>query len=296
MTKVDSPKNSEVLSSAIDHRTWRELRIESECRDDAGSLRGAVFYGSGVGIWNRERQFEVPRETLLSLLAEIQRSEFLSLPESHGGKNDPAPQESARLGLEMICRVRLVLDDLDRQSFQLSEGRQSAELKALAEKLIAVGAARGPKGVGASSLEEGLDLLARGELAPEALTFQFHRQPEDPKVLLGGWILRIEHGKAQLSRMSKIDGWTTPQRFPFSSMEVGFLALHLASARLGELPSNLYSTWYQDLEVRVLNHRKTLQARRFSGVDETTHGERQERYDQLVSAIEALAQRAPEAE
>lgn len=61
-----------------------------------------------------------------------------------------------------------------------------------------------------------------------------------------------------------------------------------------ELPVNLYSPRYQDLEIRVLNRRVLLQARRFAGLTPETHGEKQARFDALVAAIEAVRNRVEE--
>jgi hypothetical protein len=187
--------------------------------------------------------------------------------------------------------VRAALDGVEKQSYQLSKGRQSAELRELAERILAVGADLGPSGVAASSLEEGLGKIARGELAPEALTLQLQRQAEDPRSAEGGWILRIEDGKAQLSFSSPETGWTPPRRTRLSPGEAAGLARALLEARPEDLPANLYSSWYEDLEIRVLNRGKSLQARRFANVTPETHGEKQERFDRLVAALEELEKR-----
>lgn len=273
------------LDAALARGSWRELRIESECRDDAGDLRSAELFGTGVGIWNRERQFAVPRERLLGVLEAARRAGFGAMPESFGGKGAP------KMRLEMICRVQIALDGEEKQSYQLSEGRQSPELEELAGRILAVAAELGPSGVAASSLDDGLDKIARGELAPEALTLQLQRQAEDPEAAEGGWILRIEDGGAQVSFYTPAGGWTEPRYVRLSPEEAAGLARQLAAARPEDLPGNLYSTWYQDLEIRVLNRRKALQARRFASLTPETHGERQKRFDRIIAALEALQER-----
>jgi hypothetical protein len=198
-------------------------------------------------------------------------------------------EEEEDWGLQMVCRVSLALDGAKKQSFQLSEGERSARLRKLAEKILAAGAELGPSGVAAGSLEDGLDKIARGELAPEALTLQLHRQPEDPKAAEGGWILRIEDGNAQLSLSSSAQtAWTEPRRVRLPRERVTDLVRRLAAVRPGELPVNLYSSWYEDLEIRVLNRKATLQARRFANLTPETHGEDQKRYEQLIAALEEL--------
>ena len=277
---------SRALDAALARGTWEDVRIDAECQDEDFRLQSVKLFGTGVGIWNGERQFAVPRERLLGALEALRKAGFGSMRESHGGRDDPG-----EMGLELICRVRAALDGAEKQSYQLSKGRQSAELRELAERILAMGEDLGPSGVAASSLEEGLDKIARGELAPEALTLQLQRQADDPRSTEGGWILRIEDGKAQLSFTSPETGWTEPRRTRLSPEDAAGLARDLLAARPEDLPANLYSSWYQDLEIRVLNHKRTLQARRFAGVTPETHGEKQERFDRLVAALEDLEKR-----
>ncbi len=277
---------SRTLDAALARGTWEDLRVDAECQDEDFRLQAVKLFGTGVGIWNDERQFAVPRERLLGVLEALRRAGFGSMRESHGGRDD-----AGKMGLELICRVRVVLDGVEKQSYQLAKGRQSAELRELAEQILAVGEDLGPSGVAAASLEEGLDKVARGELAPEALTLQLQRQAEDPRSPEGGWILRIEDGKAQLTFSSPETGWTDPRRVRLSRDDLAGLARAVLEARPEDLPGNLYSSWYQDLEIRVLNHKRSLQARRFAGVTPETHGEKQERFDRLVAALEDLEKR-----
>lgn len=277
------------LDAALARKSWDDLRLDSECRNEEGTFRTTRLFGTGVGIWNHERQFTVSRERLLGLLEAVRRSRFSAMPESFGGDEKPGTWK-----LQMICRVRVTLDGVEQQTFQLSEGRQSAELKQLAEQILAVGAELGPSGVAAGSLEDGLWKIYRGELAPEALTLQLLRQAEDPNAREGNWILRIEDGMARLSLPSPETAWTVPRQVRLSREQATTLAGQLAAAQPDDLPVNLYSTWYQDLEIRVLNQKKTLQARRFANLTPETHGAKQKRFEELISAIEALQQKVVE--
>lgn len=274
------------LDAALASGSWTDLQIDSECQDEDFRLESVRLYGTGAGIWNGERQFAVPRERLLGALEALRRAGFGSMRETHGGREDPGA-----IGLELVCRVRVVLDGVEKQSYQLSKGRQSAELRQLAEQILGVGRELGPSGVAAASLEDGLGKLARGELAPEALTLQLQRQAEDPRSPEGGWILRVEGGKGQVSLHSPETGWTEPRRTRLSAEDVAALARVLLEARPEDMPVNLYSSWYQDLEIRVMNRKTSLQARRFANLTPETHGEKQERYDRLVAALEELEKR-----
>lgn len=286
-----SPSISRALDAALARQGWDDLRIESECLDAAGRLRFATLHGSGVGIWNRDHQFTVPRERLLALLEELDRAGFGALREIHGGKDDPAPAAPARWAPRMTCRVFLALDGVEKQSYQLAEGRQSAELKALAEKVLAVAEELGPGGVTAASLEDGFAKIARGELAPEALQLQLQRQPENPRAAEEGWMLRVRGDEAEVSRFTQAEGWSEPRIFQLSRAEIAGLGRRLAEAGLEEMPANLHAPAFYDFEVEVLNHKRSLQARGFTGVTPETHGEKQKRFDQLLAALEDLRKR-----
>jgi hypothetical protein len=282
---------SRALDTALERRGWEELRIESECLDAASRLRFAILHGSGVGIWNRDQQFTLPRERLLALLEELDRAGFGALREIHGGKDDPAPGAPARWAPRMTCRVLLVLDGVEKQSYQLAEGRQSAELKELAEKVLAVAEELGPGGVTAASLDDGLAKIARGELAPETLALQLQRQTENPNAPEGGWMLRVRGNRAEVSRFTPAAGWSEPRRFQLSRAEVADLGRRLAEAHLEEMPANLHAPAYYDFEVQVLDRKRSLQARGFTGVTPETHGEKQKRFDRLLAALEDLRKR-----
>lgn len=292
---VPSPSADDPVARALDasleRRGWDELKIESECLSDAGELRFATLYGSGVGIWNRDRQFTVPRERLIGLLEDLDRAGFGSMREIHGGKDDPAPATPVRWAPRMTCRVQLALDGTEKQSYQLAEGRQSAELKALAEKVIALAAELGPGGVTAANLDDGLVKVARGELAPETFALQLQRQTENPNAPEGGWMLRVRGDRAEVSRFTPAEGWSEPRRFQLSRTEIADLGRRLAEASLDGMPVNLYAPAYYDFEVQVLNRKRSLQARGFANVTPETHGEKQKRFDQVLAALEALRKR-----
>ncbi|HBL28279.1 MAG TPA: hypothetical protein DD490_15700 [Acidobacteria bacterium] len=280
---------SRALETALARGAWQDLRIEAECRDEEVlRLRSLLLLGGGVGIWNQERQLAVPRERLLAALALLHDAGFAALRESYGGKGTG---RGPAWGVEMICRVRAVLDGEVWQSVQLSQGEQSAGLKQLAQSLLALGKELAPAGVSAASLDDGLAKIARGELAPETLTLQLLRQDEDPAVLEGGWILRIEGGWGQVSHQSAATAWTTPRRILLPREEIATLAGRLAAAQVEELPANLYSSWYQDVEIRVLNRRRSLLARRFAGLTPESLGASQVRFNEITALLEAVQKR-----
>src|SRR5687767_6119984 len=72
------------LAQALERRSWSDLRIDTECRTEAG-FRSARVFTSGVGIWNRERQLTLSREQVLALLQDFQAAGFPKMEETYGG-------------------------------------------------------------------------------------------------------------------------------------------------------------------------------------------------------------------
>jgi len=266
------------LREVLARRAWNDLRLDADCRTPDG-YRYSTLFASGVGIWNRERQLTLAREQVLSLLEELATEGFSRLREVYG----EAQEKDAEVLL--TCRVRLELNGIDKEVLQLSKGQQSAALKRIADRVLAVAAAAGRAGKGAPSLTAGLDGIARGELAPELLSLQVVRQPDASAGAGEGWTLNLSGLRASLERAA---GGEEPRRLPLQPSAVAALAGQLAAARLEELPANLWAPDYTDLSVVVLNHRRVLQARRFAGLTSESLGERQQRFDRLWEVLDEL--------
>jgi hypothetical protein len=267
------------LGEALNRRDWNDLRIDTECRTEEG-LRSATVFGSGVGIWNRERQLVLPRESVLALLRELAASGFPRMPETYGeGEGE----------VELICRIRLDLDGASKQVHQLAEGPQSPALKRLTGRILEAAEKAGRSGPGASSLTDGLEKIARGELAPELLMVYVVRQSEAPGAV-AGWELGLEGSKASLLRYPLAED-AQPATLHLEAGQIADLAADLAAARLEELPVNLWAPEYTDLTVTVLNRKRSFQARQFAGMTPTTHGEAQQRFERLWEALDALNRR-----
>ena len=263
------------LGAAVQRQTWNDLRLDTECRTEEG-LRSATIYGSGVGVWDRAQQLAMTRQEVLALLRELAAAGFPHLRETYGEGEDE---------VELICRVRLDLDGVTKQVHQLSTGPQSPELKRLAERILERAEEAGRAGPGASSLTDGLEKIARGELAAELLAIHVLRQAEAPGSPQG-WDLTLEGGKLVVRRLPATDEEPRPVRL--APAEVAGIAGQLAAARLEELPVNLWAPEYTDFEIRVLDRRRSLQARRFAGMTPATHGELQQRFDRLWETIAGL--------
>ena len=264
------------LDHALQRQTWTDLRIDAECRRE-DELRSAVVFGSGVGIWNRERQLVLPREKVVSLLRDFKAAGFPRLHETYGEGEEE---------VQLVCRVRLALDGLARQVIQLATGPQSPELARLAGRILEMAEEAGRSGTEASSLTDGLEKIARGELSPELLAIHVLRQSEPPGAETG-WNLSLEGGELSVRRFPSPAN-EGPRRSRLPAAELAELAGRLAAARLEELPVNLWAPEYTDLEIRVLGRGRALQARQFAGMTPATHGELQQRFDRLWETLQAL--------
>jgi hypothetical protein len=273
------------LAQALERRAWNDLRLDTECRTDAG-FRSARVFTSGVGIWNRERQLELSRKEVLALLERFQAAGFPRMEETYGGNN---AEPDDRAALELICRVRLELDGAVKQAVQLSKGKTSPELMALAGHILKVAEEAARSGPTAASLTQGLEKISRGELAPELLSLHVVRQSEAPGARQG-WQLDLEGDRATLGSNPVREG-EEPRTVQLTPAEISDLAGRLAAARWEELPVNLWAPEYTDLQIEVLKGRRSLQARQFAEMTPATHGEAQQRFDRAWEAVEALRRR-----
>lgn len=287
--RADAPDPS--LAQALERAVsdgWQHLRIEAECRVEGRMPRVEVF-GNGVGIWNEEKQFTLSREAVRSLLLAFREAGFGSMRTSYGGKRDPVTPEKAPPRL--TCRVGLSLDGATRQVVQLQGGRQSEELRRLAERILDACREPAAAGIGAADLDDALSKVAAGVLAPEALRVLVSRRFETRPGEDGarGWVLRVEARTASLQSQGASGQDLAEVRL--DDRELSGLARLLREGGMADLPINLYAEEYTDLVVKVLDREKRVQARRFAGMTRTTHGLAQGRFDRILEALGDRRQR-----
>lgn len=281
--------------------SWRLL---VECRRD-GQLPSLVVHGRGLGIWDGRRQFELSPGALRSLLVALRDGGLAEMAPSYGGRPAPAraPNPEDLSAIQVTCRIQFTLLELTKQVVQLEEGEQSPELARLADALYTIAVPAANTGIEAASLEDGLAKIARGELAPETLSAMLHRKPE---LLTGtgensGFLLRIEGRTATVQGFTSGAGYGPARELELAEGELGELAAVLGAHRPSRLPGNLWAPDYNDLSLAVLNHRVALQARRFTGMTPTTHGEAQADFDAIAETLARLHEKvlrdgAPDAE
>lgn len=291
---VNEPSPSPALARALERALaegWQELHIETECRNDAGRLERAEIFASGIGIWNREAQFQLTRTQIEDRLEAFRGSGFTDWPVVFGGKSPPMLQDTEQnQPPRVVCRVVLELDGVGKQVSQYQKGPQSAELRQLAFGILEACQGPGQSGVRATSLNDGLERVAAGDLAPE--TFQvIASRPRPPGEKAGegdSWLLRIDRGAASLRPRTPEGGSDDMRVLELGEQTLARLAGQLRKADLAGLPSNLYAERYTDVLVRVLDHRVQIQARRFAGMTNETHGDQQKRFDEALEALQAL--------
>lgn len=284
------PAVAAALARALD-QGWGELHLTVECQRAEGGFEAVEVFGSGVGIWDGKRQFELHRDQVAALLAALRDAEFGALREVYGGRDDPrVPPRDEAAALRVTCRIVLRLDGVARQSAQLDRGRQSEELRELAHRLLDLCRAPAATGVTAADLAAGLGKVAAGELAPESLELLVHRRPEQggPGA---GWLLRLAGRRATSREIEDGGGFGDPVRLDLAQDELAALARLLVDQGVADLPINLYADHYTDLVVKVLDREARIQARRFAGMTPATHGAKQERFDRIWHELAQLHRR-----
>ncbi len=272
--------------TALDHALtsgWKQLQMLAECQTEHGWTSVEVF-GSGVGIWNGAKQFQLTPAQVQSLLTEFQTAGFARMPELFGGSPKPPSSGSA---MRILCRASLTVDGVSKQSAQLDRGEQSAALKGLAHRLFELVAEPARSGIGVTDLQDGLTKLASGELAPEVLSLMLNRKPEGDADAEGS-LLVVAGREAQARKLGAASELRT---LALASGDWTQLATFLAQQELTALPVNLYAEDYTDFSVTVLNQEKKVQARQFAGMSPTQHGAAQAHFNAVIQELDKLYDR-----
>lgn len=283
------------IEKAISDPSSREsMRLFTECLLDSG-MRTLAVYGDGTGIWDSQRQFKIAPDQMESLLQSLDQAKFAAMAEVYGGpehKETEAPPKKPpqQFVVQVTCRMELDLAAHSKQVFQRAKGKQNKEFRKLAEGFFQLCEPLAKQGVGASSLSDGLNKLARKKLSPHSWQLMIHRQPSERSAVQGhlGFLLRIAGDTVTSQSYDPASGYTDPLRLKLSESEFEALAKRLAELDPGRLPANLYASDYTDLNIRLLNQRVAVQARQFSGMNASTHGERQKSFDGIYEVLRQL--------
>jgi hypothetical protein len=274
----------EELSAALgqaERKPGSPFRLQVNCTDQKGS-RSFILFPGGVTIWNGRSQVMLPVAAQTGLLTTLLERGFPEFAAIYGGQKRPG-EAAARVS----CRIGIELEPWQKSSEQRSGGEQSAQLAGLAAALLDQVEPFAGNGVIPVSLQDGLDKLAGGQLAPQSLRLRFVDVPTRSYVQPGS-VLRLRGGKASRQTYSpgRADGEKTLQ--PLQQEQFLELILALQAAQLDSLPGKLWSEDQLELEVQVLAFRKTILARPFKRLDRAALEPEQQRFDTLLPSLREM--------
>jgi hypothetical protein len=278
------PATPEELSAALGQAVkapGSSFHLQVNCNDQKG-IRSFNLFPGGVTIWNGRSQVMLPAAAQTALLNTLLEQGFPQFEAIYGGKKRPG-QAAARI----TCRIGLELEPWQKSSEQRSGGEQSAQMTGLASALLDQVEAFAEKGVTPASLQDGLDKLADGQLAPQSLRLRFLDLPTRSYVQPGS-VLRLRGGK--VSRQTYSPGRAVGQQAwePLDQEQFLQLVSAFQSAQLDSLPGNLWSEDQLELEVQVLAFKKTILARPFTRLDRAALEAEQQRFETLLPILREL--------
>lgn len=247
-----------------------------------------TVYGSGVGTWNHEKQFQLKAAGFKEMLRLLGKFGYFDMPENP--KTVPEPGKVPH-GPRIMRAVAVRVGDLQRNVVQSDRVYTLPALDALAGEMFAACEKAAAKGIIAGSLRDGLAKVAKGTLAPEVLSIVMNLPPraaregvpEAPGVVvsLDGSVLTWT---AQMPGQSP----ATPVRLAIAAKRLRALAELLGERGFAKLPGNLYRDRYVDVRVAVLDRAQAIQARAFAGLDPTTHAAEQKALEDVIDAVMTL--------
>ena len=255
------------------------LSMQVQCTDDKG-IRSMVLYPSGVVIWNHKRQARIGSGDRVALLHLLLNADFPSFKDHYGGKPEA---EKTGAPIIVLCSIDVQANGVAKSSYQDLNGERSETFMTLAGSLLNRVEPLAAKGVGATSLADGLAKLASGDLAPEAFTLRLLHMPADDSRL--GVILEVASG--QFSRRDYRPGVKVGEpryaALTKSNFKVLLAAIH--SADLLNLPKNLPAADIYQLNVRVLQHEHSVRARPNNQVPSTELNQASARLERLADKL-----------
>lgn len=288
------PAGADELGSQLKQRVTEVLagtRPLSEVRlDVVWASRGRnslTVYGSGVGVWNQEKQFKLSSRQHKKLLERLVERDYFAMPERP--KPTAAPERVPQ-GPRVLRSVTLRVGDLERSVLQTDRVPALAVLESLVGELFDLCESEAGKGFGAASLADGLSKVAKGELAPETLRATLNLPPiaaSGAQPAQAGVIVTVEGGVLTWTSLVT-GGLPASVRSTPSAERVRALADVLSKQGFSAFPVNLYRARYVDVGVTVLNRSHSVMARPFAGLDPGKHAAQQEAMEKVIDAVLAL--------
>ena len=284
-----------------------DVRIDASWRRGTEILECRV-YGTGVGIWRDETQFSLTREQVAGILKELEKARFGAMPkffgnpEGEGEEDEDRDKESGKkreketerekekVYLRGSLFVRVASDS--KRVAQYMEGDQEKPFAALVARILDIAEKAAAGGHGAASLPEGLAAVADGKLAPETLQVMVQRRAggSAARASSAHWLLRID-GRRVLDRSWTADGSESTKLLVLPEADFKKLVTLFKDSDLAGMPRNLYSADNVRIDLRVLDRRADLSARRYAGKTSQSLGAKQEAFDRVDAALVALHDR-----
>jgi hypothetical protein len=280
------------LTAALDARisgkaSLDDVRIDASWSRD-GRVSSVRVYGNGVVICDGKLQFKVKKSDVVALLVTLRKAHFGAMPEHFGEGEEDEEHEGPRLR----GRVSVRAGGIFKSVLQLVDGEQSAELEALARKILETCKGAAQKGTGAESIADGLQKLTTGGLAPEALEIRFQRRVKASGESAGeAWILELEGRRVTDSLMPPGKMPPPARQLVLSDADFQSLTKLLADAGVGQIPINVYTSEYTDLMISLLSRTRFISGRKFLNMTPETQGEKQKAFDRIDEAMRALHDR-----
>ena len=268
------------------------LRIVIEGRLGQG-LHRLTIYGRGIGIWNGKRQFALESKKVREAVDLLLEAKFTRMPERFAFKEE---KDERPMPVELVRVVTVTVAGISKTVLQDDRGPLSKTFESLVEDLVALCQEPAAEGISASSLEDGLEKVAKGQLAPETLLINVNapqlRSFESQEGQ--GWLLNLQHATLSLRSQVLDVGVREVGERVLPPREVEKLAGALLKAGVSELPSQVNTTGYTQFTIRVLDQQVRIMAREFATepdaeakkVAKSFAGIRRTLHDLYVSGIE----------
>jgi hypothetical protein len=296
-TTVDSETNARFRSAledaVIDPAAHNGLHLIAACQRGS-QFRSMRIFDTGVAIWGGELQFRLTESEITGLLQQLLAADFASLPDQYGGTPEPDRMQ-ANSARSVVCSLSVAVAGAEKVVLQINRGEQSESFARLVNDLLDSCEEPAADGVGATTLVEGLEKVASGELDPAVFELHFQRLSDGAASEELEFILGIEGLTAGTRLRVPGGGYAEPSQLELTAAEVSELAWQLADNAPGRFPQNIWAPSYRELSIRVLNQELSLVARPYKGVDQETHGELQQDFDATIDLLESLHERVLEA-
>ena len=265
------PPAPDALAKPLSERISGKQKIGDVELDLLWGKQSARVYGAGVGICDNAYQIPVSRAEIVALLEAVKAARFGAMPDRFGGEDEEEERqkEKERHGgdnPQLLGRLEVSLGSVSKTVLQMQGGEQSKELENLTVRVLKTCDGAPKRGVGASSLADGLSKLASGQLSPEAFGgLVQRRERRSGSSAPENWILRLEGQTAVSRRMPGGQKPDAPKKLTLSDKEFQNLVALLSTNDVGALPTSVYTDEYTDLRVEVLNQGRVVSGRRFGG-------------------------------